>query len=120
MVLQGASIRACIGGCVVSGLNYCFHRALRVYPCPLSVAGTMSYAVLIIAINVRLLMCADLFTRWHWLATLFSISIWFLLALVYDAVPPTSSAGASQVTHTPSPPPSPPTGVPKLLWQPRH
>jgi len=40
--------------------------------CGVCVQARCRTLCLIIAINVRLLMCADLLTKWHWLATLFS------------------------------------------------
>ena len=65
---------------------------------PNSPSGSVSYAALIVTINVRLLMCADFLTVWHWVSFGLSIGIWFVLVLIYDAIPPSSSSLASQVS----------------------
>lgn len=50
--------------------------------------GTVSYAFVIIVVNIRLLLMVDYFNMWHGLSVGLSFLIWFVSFLVYDAIIP--------------------------------
>ncbi|CAI7924356.1 unnamed protein product [Closterium sp. NIES-53] len=61
--------------------------------------GTMTYAALIVAINVRLLMASDFLTKWHWVSVVVSIALWFVLILIYDAIPSSTTSSYSSQSN---------------------
>ncbi|CAI5499410.1 unnamed protein product [Closterium sp. Naga37s-1] len=61
--------------------------------------GTMTYAAVIVAINVRLLMASDFLTKWHWVSVVVSIALWFVLILIYDAIPSSTTSSYSSQSN---------------------